>query len=141
VSTLLLVSFYPSPLAPHNESTSSIKIILGFFSLAILNKVLINFSLSPTYLLIKSLEETLKKVPEHSVAHALAINVLPVPGGPYIRIPFQGFNAPWKIYGNFIGKITASFNIAFALSRPAISSHFTFGFAVTIASPKESLNF
>jgi hypothetical protein len=39
------------------------KIIEGFFSLAILNKDLINFSLSPTYLLIRSEEETEKKVP------------------------------------------------------------------------------
>jgi len=58
------------------------KIIEGFFYLALLNKALINFSLSPTYLLIKSDEETEKKVPSASVAQALAKNVFPVPGGP-----------------------------------------------------------
>lgn len=44
-------------------------------------RVLINFSLSPTYFEIKSAEETEKKVPSASVAQAFAKNVLPVPGG------------------------------------------------------------
>jgi hypothetical protein len=52
------------------------------FYLATANKLLINFSLSPTYLLIKSDDETEKKVPSASVAQALARKVLPVPGGP-----------------------------------------------------------
>jgi hypothetical protein len=47
-----------------------------------LKRALISFSLSPTYLLIKSDEETEKNVPSASVAHALAKKVLPVPGGP-----------------------------------------------------------
>jgi hypothetical protein len=64
------------------ESISSIKIIEGFFYLAALNRALINFSLSPTYLDIKSEEDTEKNVPSASVAHALARNVFPVPGGP-----------------------------------------------------------
>jgi hypothetical protein len=45
------------------------------------NNVLISFSLSPTYLEIKSADETEKKVPSASVAQALAKNVFPVPGG------------------------------------------------------------
>jgi hypothetical protein len=81
-------------LLPAIESISSIKIIEGFFSLAILNNVLINFSDSPTHFEIKSEEEIEKKVASHSVAHALAKNVLPVPGGPYKRIPFQGLIIP-----------------------------------------------
>ena len=64
------------------ESISSMKMIEGFFSLAKLNKDLIIFSASPTYLLIKSDEETEKNVPSASVAQAFAKNVLPVPGGP-----------------------------------------------------------
>jgi hypothetical protein len=48
------------------------------------------------------------------VAQAFAKNVFPVPGGPYKRIPFQGFLLPVNIYGNFIGKITAYFNEFFA---------------------------
>lgn len=73
------------------------KIILGFFSLAILNNYLINFSDSPTYLEIKSAEEMEKKVASHSVAQAFAKYVLPVPGGPYNNIPFQGYLTPSKI--------------------------------------------
>lgn len=73
------------------------KIIEGFFSLAILNKFLINFSDSPTYFEIKSAEEILKNVASHSVAQAFAKKVFPVPGGPYNKIPFQGYLTPSKI--------------------------------------------
>ena len=48
-------------------------------------------------MLIKSDEETEKKVPSASVAQALAKNVLPVPGGPYNKIPFHGFLLPVQI--------------------------------------------
>ena len=44
---------------------------------------MINLSDSPTNFEIRSADETEKNVPEHSVAHALARNVLPVPGGYY----------------------------------------------------------
>ena len=81
-----------------------------------------------TNLLIKSEEETEKNVPYAYVAHALAKKVLPVPGGPYIRIPFHGFLLPVKIYGNLIGRITAYFKAFFAFSNPETSSHLTFGF-------------
>ena len=37
----------------------------------------------------------LKKVVLHSVATAFASMVLPVPGGPYKRMPFQGLRIPW----------------------------------------------
>lgn len=47
-------------------------IIEGFFYRAKLNNVLMSFSLSPTYLLIKSEEDTEKKVPYASVAQAFA---------------------------------------------------------------------
>ena len=66
----------------------------GFFSLAISNNVLINFSLSPTYLDTKSAEETEKNVESASVATAFAKYDLPVPGGPYNNIPFQGLRFP-----------------------------------------------
>lgn len=56
------------------------------------------------------------------------MNVFPVPGGPYNRIPFHGFLDPVKIYGNLRGIITAYLSASFALVRPATSSHFTFGF-------------
>lgn len=72
-------------------------IIDGFFYLAILNNALINFSDSPTYFEIKSDEDIEKNVPSASVAQALARKVLPVPGGPYNKIPFHGLRAPSKI--------------------------------------------
>ena len=108
--------------------------IEGFLSRALLKSALISFSLSPTYLLIKSAEETEKKVPYASVAQALAKNVFPVPGGPYIRIPFQGFLLPVNIYLKRMGKITASLSAFLAFSRPDTSSHFILGLSVTIAS-------
>jgi hypothetical protein len=110
------------------------KMIDGFFSLALLNKALMSFSLSPTYLLMRSEEDTEKKVPSASVAQALAKKVLPVPGGPYNRIPFHGFLLPVKISLNLIGRITAYFNAFLAFYRPDTSYHLTFGFYVTIAS-------
>jgi hypothetical protein len=55
------------------ESTSSIKIMLGFYYRAVLNNLLINRSDSPICLHIKSAEETLKNVPlSIAVAHAFA---------------------------------------------------------------------
>jgi hypothetical protein len=98
-----------------------------------LKRALINFSLSPTYLLIKSDDDTEKNVPSASVAQAFAKKVFPVPGGPYKRIPFQGFLLPVKIYLNLIGKITASFSAFLAFSNPETSSHLTLGFSVTMA--------
>jgi hypothetical protein len=55
-----------------------------------------SFSLSPTHLEIKSDDDIEKNVASHSVAHAFASKVLPVPGGPYNKIPFQGFKFPNK---------------------------------------------
>jgi hypothetical protein len=81
-----------------------------------------------------SLLLTLKKVlPSISEAHALAKNVFPVPGGPYNKMPFQGFRDPVNIYGNLKGMITAYFKAYFALVKPATSSHFTSGFSVIMA--------
>jgi len=58
-----VASFSPSPLAPHIESISSMKIILGFISLAFTKRALIYFSDSPTYLDIRSEELTEKNLP------------------------------------------------------------------------------
>lgn len=108
-------------------------IIDGFFSLALLNKAFMSFSLYPTYLLIRSEEETEKKVPSAYVAHAFARKVFPVPGGPYNRIPFQGFRLPVKIYLNLMGRMTAYLSAFFAFSSPETSSHLILGFSVTMA--------
>ena len=71
-----------SDLALTKESISSINIIAFFASLAIENKVFIDFADSPTYFEIKSDELTEKKVESAYVAQAFAKNVFPVPGGP-----------------------------------------------------------
>lgn len=109
------------------------KIMLDFSFLAISKRYLTTFSLSPTYLLMMSLLEILKKVDyDISWAQALAMKVLPVPGGPYSRIPFHGFLVPLKIYGKRKGIMTASFKASFAFTKPATSSQVTDGFSLTI---------
>jgi len=47
-------------------------------------------------LLTRSDDDTLKKVLLASVATALARKLLPVPGGPYKRMPRQGVRLPVK---------------------------------------------
>lgn len=131
----------PSVLLPQSESTSSIKIRAGFFSLAISNKFLTSFSDSPYHLLTKSEDEIEKKVLSHSLAQAFARKDLPVPGGPQSRIPFHGFLAPWNNYGNLIGRMMASFKLSLAPSSPATSSHLMFGFSETMALINPSCNF
>lgn len=115
-------------------SISSIKIIELSFFLAYLNIFLTYLSDSPTYLDIISLADKAKKTASDSVAHALAKNVFPVPGGPYNKIPHQGYLIPIKIDGNFIGTITANINYSLAYSNPAISFHLIFGFSYNIKS-------
>lgn len=52
---------------------------------AVLKTLAIAFSDSPTSPLISSGMDTAIKLASDSVATALASNVLPVPGGPYLR--------------------------------------------------------
>jgi hypothetical protein len=72
------------------------KIIEGFLARASSKSYLTSLSDSPCHLLTRSDEDTEKKVLSHSVAQALAKKDLPVPGGPYSKIPAQGFLAPLK---------------------------------------------
>lgn len=125
-------SFSPSVLLPHSESTSSMKMRDGFFSRAISKRFLTRRSDSPCHLLTRSEEDTEKNVLSHSVAQAFARKDLPVPGGPYKRMPFHGLRAPVNNCGNLIGKMMASLSASLALSRPATSSHLTLGFSVTM---------
>ncbi len=73
-------------------------------------------------------------------AQAFARKDLPVPGGPYNKIPFHGFLNPTKISGNWIGNNTASYKAFLAFSNPATSDHFTFGFSFIIACLNESFS-
>mmetsp|Transcript_13118 Transcript_13118/g.32402 ORF Transcript_13118/g.32402 Transcript_13118/m.32402 type:complete len:261 (-) Transcript_13118:190-972(-) len=127
--------------AEHSESISSIKMMLGLFSRAISNSCRTSFSLSPSHLEMRSADDTAKNVESASVATALARYDLPVPGGPYNRMPFHGLRLPWNSCGNLMGKITASLSDSLAWCRPATSSHFTFGFSRTMAPPSASLRF
>mmetsp|Transcript_30792 Transcript_30792/g.59353 ORF Transcript_30792/g.59353 Transcript_30792/m.59353 type:complete len:253 (+) Transcript_30792:478-1236(+) len=122
-----------SPLAPHKESTSSIKMIDGWPSRAISKRLLTRRSLSPIHFDTKSEEDMVKNVAEASVAQAFARCVFPVPGGPYKRIPFHGLRGPWKSWGNLVGRITVSCSASFAAFRPAMSSQLTFGLVVMMA--------
>lgn len=54
---------------------------------------------------------------------AFARKDLPVPGGPYNKIPFHGLILPVNRTGKRIGNITASCNVLFACSNPATSPH------------------
>lgn len=126
--TLLEESFSPSPLLPQIESISSIKMIEGWFFHARSKSPLTSFSDSPWYLLMRSAEETEKNLALAIVAQALAKNVLPVPGGPYSKIPFHGLVFfPVKMKPNCSGITRASCSIFFGTARPAISSSYTLG--------------
>ena len=58
------------------------KITLGYFITARVNRVFTSFSPSPIHLLVNELAEMEKNVAFASLAMALPIIVLPVPGGP-----------------------------------------------------------
>jgi hypothetical protein len=79
-----------------------------------------------------------KKVDLHSVATALANNVLPVPGGPYRRIPLDGAYKPQNKSGLRVGNTIVSLRTFLTSERPLISSHFTFGLESRIESFKVS---
>lgn len=74
------------------------------------------------------------------MATAFARNDLPVPGGPYSKMPRQGCLLPVKRWGNLIGRITASLIASFAPSNPATSSQRTFGFSVRIAPESKNVS-
>lgn len=69
------------------ESSSSMKTTQGLASLARWKTRRTFASDSPMYMLRSSGPLTEKKLSEHEVATALARSVLPVPGGPYSRMP------------------------------------------------------
>lgn len=63
-------------------------------TLTVWKRIRTSFSDSPLNFDVSVEEVTLKKVLLHSVATALANNVLPVPGGPTKRTPFHGLRIP-----------------------------------------------
>eukprot|EP00128_Syssomonas_multiformis_P005518 Colp12_sorted_trinity150504_noHs@13050 len=93
----------PDPRELMSDSSSSTKIVEGAWYRASSKSVRTSFSESPLHLLTTEAAEMLKNVVLHSLATALASSVLPVPGGPYKRRPFQGARMPLKSWGYLIG--------------------------------------
>ena len=102
--------------------------IQGDAALAFLKVSLTAFSLSPTHLERNSGPFTEIKLTSLSWASALANNVLPVPGGPYSKIPLGGFEFKC-VYssGYFKGHSIISLNCNLASSKPPTSSHVSLG--------------
>lgn len=90
--------------------------------------------------IIKIIKITLteRKLAEHSLATALANNVLPQPGGPQKSTPLEGYIPNlWNFSGCSIGNKIISYNYFLVSYKPPISSHFTLGTS-TVASLKEA---
>ena len=56
-------------------------------------------------------------------------------------MPFHGCRFPTNRCGNFMGRMTASFNASFACSKPATSSHLMSGLSVNIAPARAPRSF
>lgn len=109
-------------------SSSSIKMIVGDFSLANANASLIIFAPSPINIYTNCGPASFRKVAFVSAAHARAIIVFPVPGGPYRRTPLGGrIPIPSKRCLCVIGRTIASLSSSIYLSSPPTSVYFSVG--------------
>jgi len=99
------------------------KIIVGAFYFAKAKASLTIFGPSPIYICTRFEPANFKKVAFVCPAHALAIIVFPVPGGPNIKTPFHALLIPVKNCGILKGSKTASCNNPFAFYNSAISSN------------------
>ena len=111
-----------SLLAP-TESSSSMKMMLGAFSLASWNSSRTSLAPSPMYFWTSSDPTSLMNVAWVACATALAIRVLPVPGGPTRRTPLGG-SIPTFAYSSGLssGSSTASRSSSICCFRPPMSS-------------------
>ena len=112
----------PLPLCLATASISSINTIQGAWCFASAKRSRTREAPTPTYISTKSEPEILKNGTPASPAIALAIMVLPVPGGPTRITPF-GMRAPMALYfsGSF-RKSTISASSPFSSVSPATSS-------------------
>ena len=113
------------PRAAPTASSSSMKMIAGAFSRASRNRRRIRAAPRPANISTNDDADWLKKLAPDSWATAFASSVLPVPGGPWRRIPF-GTVAPSCL--NRFGserKSTISRSSSFVSSTPATSSQVT----------------
>ena len=114
------------PRARPMASISSIKMMLGDFSLACLNKSRTRLAPTPTNISTKSDPLNEKNGTWASPATALASKVFPVPGGPLSSTPL-GILPPRSVYFlGFLRKSTTSRTSSLAPSRPATSLKVTF---------------
>ena len=114
------------PRARPMASISSIKMMLGDFSLACLNKSRTRLAPTPTNISTKSDPLKEKNGTWASPATALASRVLPVPGGPLSSTPL-GILPPRSVYFlGFLRKSTTSRTSSLAPSRPATSLNVIF---------------
>mmetsp|Transcript_17865 Transcript_17865/g.49993 ORF Transcript_17865/g.49993 Transcript_17865/m.49993 type:complete len:260 (-) Transcript_17865:113-892(-) len=113
-------------LLPSIASTSSMKMMDGWIFQARVKIAVTSLEVSPNHLLWMELALMLMKRAPDSFAKALASMVLPVPGGPYRRMPLVGFRScepPRNRSGRCMGAITL-FRMAstMELSPPMSSS-------------------
>ena len=111
----------PAPRWRPTASISSIKIKQGAFLRPCSNMSRTRLAPTPTNISTKSEPLIEKKGTSASPAIALARSVLPVPGGPTMRMPF-GIRPPifWNLLGSF-RKSTTSLTSSLASSQPATS--------------------
>jgi hypothetical protein len=103
-------------------SSSSMKMIAGAFSRASLKSRLIRAAPRPANISMNEDADWLRKLAPDSCATAFASSVLPVPGGPWSRIPFGTFAPSCLNRFGSVRKSTTSRSSAFVSSTPATSS-------------------
>ncbi len=109
------------PRARPTASISSMKIMLGAFSFACLNKSRTRDAPTPTNISTKSDPEIEKNGTSASPATALANNVLPVPGGPTSSAPLGIFPPKFVYFLGCLKNSTTSSTSCLASDRPATS--------------------
>jgi hypothetical protein len=120
----------PAPRLRPMESISSTKMIAGACLRAVWNRSRTLAAPTPTNISMKSEPVTDTNGTPASPATALAISVLPVPGGPTRRTPF-GMRAPICLnFWGYFKKSTTSAISAFTAPYPATSAKVVLGFSV-----------
>mmetsp|Transcript_18964 Transcript_18964/g.47621 ORF Transcript_18964/g.47621 Transcript_18964/m.47621 type:complete len:256 (-) Transcript_18964:566-1333(-) len=121
-------------------SSSSMKMMAGCFSLASLKASRTSLAPSPMNICTSCGPASLRKHALVEAAHARAISVLPVPGGPYIRQPLGGLMPMLRKRSLcVIGSTIASTSSWIWSSHPPTSLNSSVGFSSTsIALTRES---
>ena len=122
----------PAPLWRPTASISSMKMMQGWFFLALSNRSRTREAPTPTNISTKSEPEMEKKGTPASPATARASRVLPVPGGPTSSTPL-GIRAPRELYfEGFFKNSTISRSSSFSSSAPATSAKVVLRFSSLI---------